>query len=332
MMAIRVAEHMYTSNIITDEMRQQIEAEKTTYDQNRKLISIILRRGSRAFVGLRMALMKASQADLSRLLMNNDDETKSEYEKKLAMARSLVIPTKERGDSRKESKKATHQQSQEPKCRIGLDDFNDLFLTVMPYNGTVYIHIRHLAESHGRLIATKKGVAFPLACWLKFESLLPDIQDYIDNIGKEDGEMQWHVGGGVFVSLSLGYPTVDIRHFWRPDDSPEPIPTKKGVTLNRNKLARLRDALEEIHESVPDLKDTELCMLSESHQNQLGMLNCLECTPFLVGLLFLWWTSHAVSRWRHLLVGLFLWWTSHAVSRWFHLLIGFIPLIIKLYF
>lgn len=77
-------------------MRQQIEAEKTTYDQNRKLICIILRRGSRAFVGLRMALMKASQADLSRLLMNNDDDTKSEYDKKLAMARSLVIPTKER--------------------------------------------------------------------------------------------------------------------------------------------------------------------------------------------------------------------------------------------
>lgn len=81
MMAIRVAEHLYASNIITDEMRQQIEAEKTSYDQNRKLISIILRRGSRAFMGLRVALMKANQADLSRLLMNNDDDTKSEYEK-----------------------------------------------------------------------------------------------------------------------------------------------------------------------------------------------------------------------------------------------------------
>ncbi|XP_061170461.1 uncharacterized protein LOC133179791 [Saccostrea echinata] len=276
MMAIRVAEHLFASNIITDEMKQQIEAEKTSYDQNRKLISIILRRGSRAFVGLRMALMKANQTDLSRLLMNNDDDTKSEYEKKLAQARSLVIPIKER----RESKKATQQQSQEPRYRIGLDDFNDLFLTVMPFKGTLYVHIRHLAESHGRLIATKKGVTFTLARWLKFESLIPDIQDYIDNAGKEDGEVQWHIGGGVFVSLSSGYPTVDIRHFWKPDDAQEPIPTKKGVTLNRNKLARLRDALNEIHESVPELKDTELCMFSESHQNQLGMLNCPECTPF----------------------------------------------------
>ncbi|XP_052692814.1 uncharacterized protein LOC128171101 [Crassostrea angulata] len=280
MMAIRVAEHMYASNIITDEMRQQIEAAKTSYDQNRKLISIILRRGSRAFMGLRVALMKANQADLSRLLMNNDDETKSEYEKKLAMARSLVIPTKEIRDSRNESKKATHQQSQEPRCRIGLDDLNDLFLTVMSFKGTLYVHIRHLAESHGRLIATKKGVTFTLARWLKFESLLPDIQDFIDNVGREDGEVQWHIGGGVFVSLSSGYPTVDIRHFWKPDDAPEPIPTKKGVTLIRNKLVRLRDALNEINECVPELQDTELCMFSDSHQNQIGMLNCTECTPF----------------------------------------------------
>uniref|UniRef100_A0A8W8P1B1 Transcriptional coactivator p15 (PC4) C-terminal domain-containing protein n=1 Tax=Magallana gigas TaxID=29159 RepID=A0A8W8P1B1_MAGGI len=118
------------------------------------------------------------------------------------------------------------------------------------------------------------------ARWLKFESLLPDIQDFIDNVGREDGEVQWHIGGGVFVSLSSGYPTVDIRHFWKPDDAPEPIPTKKGVTLNRNKLARLRDALNEIHECVPELQDTELCMFSDSHQNQIGMLNCTECTPF----------------------------------------------------
>ena len=35
-----------------------------------------------------------------------------------------------------------------------------------------------------------------------------------------------------------------------------------------------------MHQHVPELKDVELCMLSESHQNQLGMLNCPECTPF----------------------------------------------------
>lgn len=276
MIPVSVAGHLYALHIITEEMRQQIEAEMTNYDKNRKLLSIILRRGPKAFMGLRKALMKANQGDLSRLLMNNDEDTKSEYEKKLAMARSFVINTKENGTS--ESKKG--QLSQEQRCRIPLDDVNDLFLTVMPYKGTIYIHIRHLAESHGRLIATKKGVTFPLDRWLKFESLLPDIQSYIDNVGQENEEAHWHVGGGVFVSLSPNNPTVDIRHFWKPDDATKPVPTKKGVTLNRNKLAKLRDAVEEMHVYVPELKDTELCMLRECHQNQLGMLNCPECTPF----------------------------------------------------
>lgn len=89
MVAVSVAGHLYNSNIITEEMREQIEAEKNNYDKSRKLISIILGRGSRAFMGLRTALMKANQADLSRLLMKKDDDTKTEYERKLDMARSL---------------------------------------------------------------------------------------------------------------------------------------------------------------------------------------------------------------------------------------------------
>lgn len=56
-------------------------------------------------MGLRTALMKANQADLSRLLMKKDDDTKTEYERKLDMARSLVICTKERGGSLNEAKK-----------------------------------------------------------------------------------------------------------------------------------------------------------------------------------------------------------------------------------
>lgn len=59
MMTSSVAEHPFASNVITDEMRQQIEAEKTSYDRNRKLLSIILRRGPRVFTGLRMALLKS---------------------------------------------------------------------------------------------------------------------------------------------------------------------------------------------------------------------------------------------------------------------------------
>lgn len=188
-------------------------------------------------MGLRKALTKASQEDLCRLLMNNDEDTKSEYPKKLEMARSLFIKTKENGTSEPKKGQRFHE---EKRCRLPLDDLNDLFLTVIPYKGTIYIHLRHLAESHGHLIATKKGVTFPLDRWLKFESLLPDIQSYIDNVGQENEEAQWHVGGGVFVSLSPKNPTVDIRHFWKPDDAIKPVPTNEGVTLNRNKIGKTK--------------------------------------------------------------------------------------------
>lgn len=85
-----IAGHLTASSIITDEMRQQIEAERTSYDRTRKQLSIILRRGPRAFICFRMALMKANQTDLSKLLIAGND-TVSEYDKKLAMARSLVV-------------------------------------------------------------------------------------------------------------------------------------------------------------------------------------------------------------------------------------------------
>lgn len=90
-----VVRHLYDSNIITDEMKQQIETEKTDYDRNREVLSILLRRGPKAFRGLRMALLKAGQTDISKLLTDSED-TMSEYEKKLAKARSLVVNTVER--------------------------------------------------------------------------------------------------------------------------------------------------------------------------------------------------------------------------------------------
>ncbi|XP_056003365.1 uncharacterized protein LOC130049568 [Ostrea edulis] len=254
-----VAGHLFAANIITDEMRQQIEAEKKSYDRNRKPLTIILRRGPKAFRGLRMALMKAGQTDLSKLLIDSED-TMSEYEKKLAMARSLVANT---------SEPVARQMSQDERCRISLDDFNELFLTAVSFKDKINIHIRHFTEANNVLIPTKKGVTFPLYRWPMFESILPDIQNHLENRSNE--EMKWHIGGGEYVSITPGYTTVDIRHFWKPDDALEPVPTRKGVTLNKHKLTRLLQAVEEVQQCVPELNDTELCAFSESHQNQLGM-------------------------------------------------------------
>lgn len=274
-----VTRHLFASNIITEEMKQQIEAEKSSIEGNRNLISIILRRGPDAFRGFRMALMKANQADLSKLLIASDN-TVSEYEQKLSLARSLILNTTEKRNFEKpENTFLERQKSQEERCRFSLNDFNDLFLTAVPFKDEINIHIRHFTVSNGRFFPTKKGVTFSLQRWLKFESLLQDIEHHLKDNG-DSKEMKWHIGGGVYVSLNPGYPTVDIRHFWKPNDAVEPVPTRKGVTLNNQKLTRLLQVVEQVRECVPELNQTELCAFSESHQNQLGMLSCPECTPF----------------------------------------------------
>lgn len=220
-----VTRHLFASNIITEEMKQQIEAEKSSIEGNRKLISIILRRGPDAFRGFRMALMKANQADLSKLLIASDN-TVSEYEQKLSLARSLILNTTEKRNFEKpENTFLERQKSQEERCRFSLDDFNDLFLTAVPFKDEINIHIRHFTVSNGRFFPTKRGVTFSLQRWLKFESLLQDIEHHLKDNG-DSKEMKWHIGGGVYVSLNPGYPTVDIRHFWKPNDAVEPVPTR----------------------------------------------------------------------------------------------------------
>jgi menaquinone-dependent protoporphyrinogen IX oxidase len=273
MTATWVAERLFGDGIITEEMKENIITQKTRFEQSRKLISIILRRGTKAFIGFRKALLKSGHHDLSRLLLKDDDKsTLTDYEKTLAAARSLVIDVK--------SGTNTPKHGSETRCKIALDDKNDIFLTASVYNGNVNIHLRQFIEKNGQSMPTKKSVVFNLGRWVKFESLIEEIGEFLETYWKQSVEIQWHVGGGVFVSLTPKYSTVDIRHYWKPPDADKPLHTKKGVCLNRIMFNRLKASLSELHDNVPELSDVELCMFSESHRNQEGMLSCLECTPF----------------------------------------------------
>lgn len=68
MKAIPVAGYLMKNHIITDEMQQHIQFEKTMYSRNRKLLSLILKRGPKAFHGLNRAPLKAVQNDFAKLL------------------------------------------------------------------------------------------------------------------------------------------------------------------------------------------------------------------------------------------------------------------------
>ncbi|XP_062604155.1 uncharacterized protein LOC134265975 [Saccostrea cucullata] len=277
MTAAWVAQRLYEDMIISEEMRESIMVQKTRSEQNRKLISIILKKGPKGFIGFRKALIKSGHKDLSKLLLQSDDEsTLTDYEKTLSAARSLVIDVKSGINVQKTRK----QEESNTRCKIPLDDKNDVFLTVSVYNGGVNVHIRHFMEKNGKYFPTKRGVVFNLGRWVRLESLIEEISNYLETYWKQTEEIQWHVGGGVFVSLSPKQSTVDIRHYWKPNDAENPVHTKKGVCLNRAKFSKLQASLIELHDYVPELNDVELCTYSESHRNAEGMLSCPECTPF----------------------------------------------------
>ncbi|KAK3104646.1 hypothetical protein FSP39_007059 [Pinctada imbricata] len=92
-----------------------------------------------------------------------------------------------------------------------------------------------------------------------------------------ESEQCWHLGGGVYAKINSEYPTVNIRHYWKPDDAEQPVPTKRGVMLNKFRLDNLRDAMEKLKEFVPEIEDAVPCMYGDDHMNQEGMLRCPEC-------------------------------------------------------
>lgn len=139
------------------------------------------------------------------------------------------------------------------------------------YNGNVNIHLRHFIEQNGQSIPTKRGVVFNLGRWV----IIEEIGEFLETYWKQSAEIQWHVGGGVFVSLTPKYSTVDIRHYWVPPGADKPLHTKKAVCLDRTKFNRLKASLSELHDRVPKLSDVELYMFSESHRNQEGL--SMEC-------------------------------------------------------
>ena len=260
--------HLRGVKVLSEEMKQTIEIEKTQYAKSRKLLSVIQRRGPFAFAALRTALLKAGNNSLAKNLKENVSTDKTDYHKELEAAQPLIIDL----DNKEENKS-------DRRCMLHIGD--NFYVVANTYKDQLTIHIREFKSSdNGSLYPTKKGVTFPLERWLALELAEPYLADCFETSGGEDEELSWHLGGGVYATKTPQYPTVDIRHFWKPQSSAIRVPTKKGVVLTRRRFENLRDAIKQIREFVPELEETVPCMMQDDHQNQEGMLRCPECTPF----------------------------------------------------
>ena len=126
----------------------------------------------------------------------------------------------------------------------------------------MYIHIRTYEQRGSEKIPTKQGVALTYSRWLLLEKKRQEITDIYEKASKgilDDEECVMHLGGGIYVTVSSKYPTIDIRQFWVPDNSNKPVATKKGVALNLYKWERLCDVMELIRDFVPELDQASIC-------------------------------------------------------------------------
>ena len=126
-----------------------------------------------------------------------------------------------------------------PRCKIPLG--NDRYLQISEWKGELRVDLREWQNDY----PTKKGISLNT---MQFKDLSRGLSEVIDPVLKnEKGENKgathderYHLGGGVYVTLTKNNPCVDIRQYWKPPNQNDTVPTKKGLTLRPLEYATLR--------------------------------------------------------------------------------------------
>jgi len=163
------------------------------------------------------------------------------------------------------------------------------FLSVKEWNGAVQFHIRIFREElTGRknneeiLIPTKHGMVFSVEEIANLLLSIEMIEKGISTMPTEENceVLAFHMGNGKYFRLNSfqGHIFVDFRRYWQPQD--RPIPTRNGITLRLMEWNMFVNSIDNLKRLVPELETVTPCILSESHQNQQGYMECSFCNPF----------------------------------------------------
>lgn len=158
----------------------------------------------------------------------------------------------------------------------------NMFLVVSKFHSDTKVHLRVYEEKEdGSNYPTRKGIALDLEKWKKITYYKDDVDSAID---QHDAEMQvaynQHLGENYYMTIDNDYPVVNIRKWWMPPGNDEIVPTKKGAAITFDQWETLKELMPEVEKKIGDqLKEIEFCENSESHQNQMGFLQCPRCNP-----------------------------------------------------
>ena len=164
-------------------------------------------------------------------------------------------------------------------CQIDIG--NDFYVTGNTFKGQILIHVRKYDKrDNGTIFPTKKGIALNLEKWKKLqywclEAIDSALEQYRDS---KTVDFMVHLGGNYHVSVKTGFPLVNIRRWFTPENQQELTPTKTGVALTFLQWEKLKSAMPLIEELLNgELDKVSFC--EESHQNQEGALACSNCNP-----------------------------------------------------
>lgn len=166
-------------------------------------------------------------------------------------------------------------------CR--LDIGNDCYVVAKPFKGEMLVHVRKYDKrDDGLLFPTKKGIALNLEKWAKLEcwksqDIDDEILKYRDN---QEVDYMAHLGGNYYVTLKKGYPCVNIRRWFLPENEQEICPTKTGIALSFDQWKKVKLAMVAVRDLLKnELENITFCEFTDSHAGQLGALRCSNCNP-----------------------------------------------------
>lgn len=218
--------------------------------------------------------MKGTYKTLKRNLFQDGDENEE-------VMNDTVATTENEGIKSASTELTRDLMPTENTCQ--LDIGKNCYVVTKRFKDNMLVHIRtYEHRQDGSTFPTKRGIALDLQKWKKLEEYCVKdvdkcIRDYED--GKPINYM-YHLGRNYHVSIKTGFPCVDIRSWFLPNNSENICATRKGIALTFLQWNKLKDAMSVVKEFLgTELDNVTYCEYSDDHQNQEGALRCRECNP-----------------------------------------------------
>jgi Transcriptional Coactivator p15 (PC4) len=126
-----------------------------------------------------------------------------------------------------------------------------------------------------------KTVTFPSQRWGQFMEVLSQVDEAVNQlITKQYVQLNLHLGGKCYISVTTGFACVDIREYYFNRATKEVKPCKKGIALRISEWVALKDVVQQLNKKHAVLANARPCTYQSDHNNLEGALNCIECHPF----------------------------------------------------